>query len=82
MTKTDGFFELERLSHRAQGIMRWLKENGGACFEEQLHLSEGTKERIYWHYGYMAALSDVLYLLTGEQPLATAPCMPRQGRDN
>lgn len=82
MTKTDEVIDLVRFSDRAQGIKRWLKENGGACFEEQLHLNEGTQERVYWHYGYMAALSDVLCMLTGERPLSTIePDILRRGKD-
>ena len=27
---------------------------------EQKHLEEGTEERIYWHCGYLSALTDVL----------------------
>ena len=49
---------------RAEGIKQWLEETDGcACQEKQLHTTEGTSERIYWHYGYMVALRDVLRLL-------------------
>jgi hypothetical protein len=49
---------------RADGIKKWLREiDGCTCQEEQLHTTEGTSERIYWHYGYMVALCDVLRLL-------------------
>jgi hypothetical protein len=30
---------------------------------DQRHLDENTPERAYWHYGYQAALSDVLRLM-------------------
>jgi len=37
------------------------------CIREQLHTVEGASpERVYWHYGYVMALRDVISLLTDE----------------
>jgi hypothetical protein len=44
----------------AEGLRDWLKENAPECCEEQRHLDAGTPERVYWHYGYLCALRDVL----------------------
>ena len=51
------------IQNRAEQIDLWLKENCPECKHEQGHLVENTPERIYWHYGYMVALRDVLRLL-------------------
>lgn len=48
---------------RADGIEEWLRTTAPECFQEQSHLTEGTRERAYWHYGYMVALRDALRLL-------------------
>lgn len=37
--------------------------------EEQMHLCEGTPERVYWHFGYAVALKDVLRLLQGHEQI-------------
>lgn len=45
---------------RIDQLRSWLRENGYDCQREQKHLDEGTPERIYWHYGYLSALVDIL----------------------
>jgi hypothetical protein len=71
--------DLARFADRAVKQFQWLKENGGVCFDEQLHLNEGSQERIYWHYGYMVALCDVLCFLTGERPTTREPYILSRG---
>ena len=66
MKDSDTLFDLGPLEKRAKGIQRWLDENGRGCQEEQLHIRAGTNEKIYWHYGYMVALMDVLRYLGRE----------------
>ena len=66
----DTAVDIAALEQRVKVIGDWLDKNGAACFMEQRHLREGTTERIYWHYGYMVAVRDVLRFLTGEK-LAT-----------
>ena len=80
--RIDQTLDLGRLQERAKNIASWLREDGGACFEEQRHLDEGSQERIYWHYGYMVALSDALSYLTGERPAIEAPCTKKRGTHN
>jgi hypothetical protein len=53
----------ERIERRMGDIRAWLLEQAPECFEQQRHLEDGTGERIYWHYGYMIALRDILGLL-------------------
>lgn len=61
MTKKSSLVEA-RLSKRADGIKKWIDANGDNCQEKQSHLADGI-ERVYWHYGYMVALMDILRLL-------------------
>lgn len=53
----------ELIEQRIRNMTAWLKENGPDCVTEQAHLDEGSRERVYWHYGYMVALRDALKLL-------------------
>jgi hypothetical protein len=62
----DKTIDLNRITQQRDGILRWLDENHPECFSEQKHLTENTQERVYWHYGYVVALRDVLRFLTGE----------------
>lgn len=55
------------ITMRHDDTQRWLKDNHPAVLEEQKHLDEGTMERAYWHYGYMAALRDILKLMEDVQ---------------
>ena len=48
------------LQTRCDELRAWLEENGGDCWSRQSHLSHGTIEQIYWHFGYFSALRDVL----------------------
>jgi hypothetical protein len=70
MKQVDNVGDFSPLETRAKGISDWLKKNGRGCFEEQKHLDQNTQERIYWHYGYMSALVDVVCYLTGIRPTA------------
>lgn len=66
----DNTLDLSGLIARTRGIQKWLKRAHPSCFANQEHLNEGSKERAYWHYGYMVALNDALKLLTGDGPLS------------
>jgi hypothetical protein len=66
MKSGDLIFDIEPLEKRAKGIQEWLDKNGRGCQEEQKHIRAGTVEKIYWHYGYMVALMDVLRFLGRE----------------
>ena len=55
------------------GIREWMADESPYVTMDQRHLDANTSERAYWHYGYQAALTDVLALI--EQP-------PKHGYDN
>lgn len=57
------FLDLNMVHERANELAVWLTQNGNGCFEEQAHLDTNTSERVYWHYGYIIALQDVLTFL-------------------
>lgn len=49
------------LSQREEGLAEWLKgQQASEIISEQLHLDENSKERVYWHFGYLMAIRDVL----------------------
>ena len=65
MKPDDSILNLSALTKRAEDTREWLKENGRECFVEQKHIRGLNQEKIYWHYGYLAALTDVLRFLSG-----------------
>lgn len=56
----------EAIDDRIDGLAKWLAENAPEC-SDQAHLDEGTRERAYWHYGYLTALRDLRELLHGNR---------------
>ena len=52
---------IDGLIKRAEKLDEWLDKEG--VKKEQAHLNKDSKERLYWHYGYLMALKDVLALL-------------------
>ena len=50
---------------RLKGIREWIADEAPYIVADQRHLDENTLERAYWHYGYEAALADVLALVDG-----------------
>jgi hypothetical protein len=52
------------LQQRRDGIRQWLAEEAPYAASDQRHLDASTPERAYWHYGYQAALTDIIDLLT------------------
>lgn len=50
----------EAANKRATGIRTWLEDNASHVFADQKHLDADSEARAYWHYGYLAALRDVL----------------------
>jgi len=50
---------------RLQGIREWMADEAPYVTVDQRHLDAHTPERTYWHYGYQAALSDVLAMIEG-----------------
>jgi len=48
------------LQKRHDDLFAWLSEYAPDCVAEQRHLDKGTSEQVYWHYGYLLAIKDVL----------------------
>lgn len=59
----------ESLVKRRDDLREWLKEHGQNCHESQKHLDEGSAERVYWHYGYMMAMTDAINLIDSDEKL-------------
>lgn len=54
MSKTESIYD------RIAGLETWLTEQGVDVKQEQSHLQEGSRERLYWHYGYLVGLRDAM----------------------
>ncbi|HLY97684.1 MAG TPA: hypothetical protein VKT33_01320 [Candidatus Angelobacter sp.] len=67
MNAPDCVQDISAIEKRIRELSEWLKNNAGNAPAEQRHLDEGSQERIYWHYGYMVALKDMLRFMTGEK---------------
>jgi hypothetical protein len=50
------------IQQRINSIREWMADEAPYATVEQRHLDPHTPERAYWHYGYQAALNDVLVL--------------------
>ena len=48
------------IKSRAEALTAWIADNGNGCAKKQRHLDAGTPEQVYWHYGYLMALRDVM----------------------
>jgi hypothetical protein len=48
-------------------LSEWLQANGPYCVAERAHLEAGSRERAYWHYGYLTALRDVQAMLSRQR---------------
>lgn len=55
--------KLDQIRRQQEQVAAWLDEQCPYAMVDQKHLEEATPERTYWHYGYHAALRDVLRLL-------------------
>lgn len=58
-----GVHLFDLLEARRANLAEWLESNAPECEVAQRHLDEGTEERMYWHFGYLTAIKDVLALL-------------------
>lgn len=53
---------IDAIQKRIKDIREWLADDAPYVMTDQRHLNEHTPERAYWHYGYQAALADILKL--------------------
>ena len=49
---------------RHEAIRNWLVSQAPFVAAEQKHLDAGSSEQAYWHFGYLAALADMMDLET------------------
>jgi len=56
---------ISAIRRRMCGIREWMAEEAPYVSVDQRHLDGHAPERAYWHYGYQAALSDVLAMIEG-----------------
>lgn len=50
---------MDEIEMRIAALEQWLNKQEIDARAEQAHLEEGSRERLYWHYGYLVALKDV-----------------------
>ena len=58
--------QIEAISEKARALTEWLAEHAPSCEIFQRHLDPDTAEQVYWHYGYLCALRDVLTLIESD----------------
>jgi hypothetical protein len=51
------------LRDKVAALTEWLDTHAPDCATEQAHRQEGSRERAYWHHGYLTALRDTLIML-------------------
>lgn len=49
-----------KIAESIAGIEEYLARQLEDVKHEQAHLTEGSRESLYWHYGYMMALKDMM----------------------
>mgnify|MGYP001570043791 CR=1 FL=1 len=54
---------------RISTLEEWLELQGVDVKREQAHLADGSRERLYWHYGYLVGLRDAVNALTSTEAL-------------
>lgn len=47
------------LRRRIEALTEWLQLQNRASLAEHKHLETGSPERLYWHLGYLVALTDL-----------------------
>jgi hypothetical protein len=52
------------VERRIAELGRWLAEQSVDVREERSHLDQGSRDRLYWHYGYFIGLQEALKVLT------------------
>lgn len=51
------------IRERMDDIQKWISDEAPYIVADQRHLDANTPERAYWHFGYQAALRDILNLV-------------------
>lgn len=56
----------QKIENRVESLTEWLNDKGKDIVKDQKHLDANTPEQIYWHFGYLMALKDVVKLIKKE----------------
>lgn len=59
----------DKVRRRIAKLEVWLREQGVDVKREQAHLDKNSRERLYWHYGYLIGLRDALNAVVREDAL-------------
>ena len=46
------------IRRRIAVLEAWLRGQGVNVKQERAHLEQDSRERLYWHYGYLSGLKD------------------------
>lgn len=52
-------------------LRKWLSRHRDECQLKRRYLDEDTSERIYWHFGYLCAVRDILKQLRRQRRNST-----------
>ena len=63
----------EKIYERIAKLDKWLAEQSVNVKKEQMHLTKDTRERLYWHYGYIIVLRDAMKAVSQELPCVEMP---------
>ena len=55
--------QIQAISDKLRALTCWLAENAPNCDISQKHLDAGSSQQVYWHYGYVCAIRDILSLI-------------------
>ena len=61
----------DEIIKRINALDTWMNNEGVKT--EQAHLNKDSREKLYWHYGYLVALKDVLTHLNGQTTIGRIP---------
>lgn len=53
------------LQRKIAELGEWLEAQGLDLSSDHAHLDEGSRDRLYWRYGYFVGLKQALEALTG-----------------
>ena len=54
------------VQRRIAELGKWLAEQGVDVREERAHPDQGSRDLLYWHYGYFIGLQEALKILTAQ----------------
>ena len=60
---------IKRLKHIRAGLTAWMDHpDRDHVRKEQKHIIKGTEEQIYWHWGRLVTLKDIIDLIENGIP--------------